>query len=216
MFALGVLVLGIVGGTAALVLRGGFDLSADDRLAVLVCTGLPGLILLGVISVAIEHRTAEPYKTMREVASGAFCLGLLAVVASSLYRTVNERGGQVYVLCGPQTRYDRLLLDYGLAMLLVAAVTFLLPNKLSITVTGLGVMVGGLMQIWVARLAMSAEAQLRAVFGDGMGRLSEEFPVIPLLMGGLLVLGGIGAVCWPWLKIRGEIVNKLLQNPFSS
>jgi hypothetical protein len=204
LFAAGLLVLAVMGATTAFVYGGGLRLEHDAKFAVLIFTNLVGLILLGLICVAIERRSAEPASTLRQVASGAFCLGALAVVLATVYRIPNERGDPVYVLCGPQTAYDTWSLDYGLAMMAVALVTFVIPNRFTMTLTGLGISLGGAMQLWVAKLAMTGEAQLRAVSGDGMGKLMEQFPVIALIMGVILLLAGIGAACTPWFMRPGK------------
>lgn len=200
MFVLGILVMVIMTVPTFVVLRDGLQLSQDARLTIFAAVNLPTLIVLGFITVAIERRTAEPGKTLRSVARGAFCLGCMAVYLSSIYRTVNERGAEIYTVCGPQTMYDQQSLDYGFAMIVVAAVAFVVPNRFTMTFTGLGISLGGAMQLWIAKQAMAGEVQLRAVTGDGIGKLMEQFPVIPLLMGGSLLLAGIGAACHPWLR----------------
>jgi hypothetical protein len=197
MFALSVLVVAIMGVTTFSLLQGGFPLSESTQLTIAL-VNLVGIILLGVITVAIEHRTAEPFRTFRGVAGGAFCLGFLNVAISSIYRTLNERGGEIYDLCGPQNYGDVQFLQYGLAMLLVAAVAFLLPNRFTMTFTGLGISLGGVLQLWVAKLALAGEVQLRAATADGMGKLMEQFPVIPLVMGVILLLAGIGWAIGSW------------------
>lgn len=211
MLALVTLILVIWWGlTAALVLGGEFATS-DAQQTIVVVVSVLSLIPLGILAFAIERRTAQPYKFIRVGAIGAFCLGVLGVIMSSYHKTVNVRGftfggkehvlakEEVMVLSGPQNWYDVLLLDYGLALLLVAAVTFLLPNLLTATVTGLGILGAGIIQGSFAILAMTGAGQLRAV--DDVGQLWEGtavLPVITLVTGIILVIAGIAVLVLPW------------------
>jgi hypothetical protein len=170
---------------------------------VIVFAVLGGLILAFIVRAVVQRRTREPHKEMREVAFGSACFGLGAVITGSVYRVVNDRGGQEYHVCGPQTAYDSLLLWYGAAMILTGVASFVLPRLLGILLIGCGAIFGGVLNWAIAALAMAGAVQLRSASGDGFGRLVEEYPVLALVPGLILVCAGIGLVCWPcsvWIK----------------
>jgi hypothetical protein len=150
MFALLILILAIWGTTAALLLGGTLNLSAETKLYIFVGVGFPGIFALGALTNAINHRTQEPYKPTRLLAVGAFSLGILSVVGSSVYRVQTEQGGHTYALLGPQHNVDVQMLYYGAAMLVLAPAAYLVPITPLASLLGVGVAIGGAMQVWVA------------------------------------------------------------------